>query len=62
MHMKKTSARGKEFHLITCHRVTGAEDSAYQTIWVEYVRNYLKARYSQTGEAYDIWANAHNEA
>lgn len=62
MHRTKTSARGKEFHLITCHRVTGAEDSAYQTIWVEYVRNYLKAKCSRTREAYDIWTNAYNEA
>lgn len=57
-----TSCRGEAFHLVTCHRVENATDSAYQTIWTEYVRNHLKKKYSETGDSYDIWASTYNEA
>ncbi len=42
-----TSCQGEEFHLVTCHRVENATDSAYQTIWAEYVRKHLKEKYSR---------------
>lgn len=42
-----TSCRGEEFHLVICHGVENATDSAYQTIWAEYVRKYLKDKYAR---------------
>lgn len=42
-----TSCRGEEIHLVTCHRIESATDSAYQAIWAEYVRKYLKETYSR---------------
>lgn len=42
-----TSCRGKENHLVTCHRVETATDSAHQTIWAEYVRKSLKETYAR---------------
>lgn len=43
----ETLCRGEEFHLVTCHRVENATDSAHQTIWAEYVRKYLKDKYAR---------------
>lgn len=42
-----TSCRGEEIHLVTCHRIENATDSAYQAIWAECVRKYLKETYSR---------------